>query len=230
MAEARPGRAIVLMGVTGVGKSTVGRLLADRLGCRFLEGDAYHPPENLAKMRAGIPLEDADRWPWLEALRGELARVLEAGESVVLACSALKRADRDRREPLHPRQDGQHAEREECREDARTDHDCAFTAHSREPDHDHATGNDARTADEREDVPPAPRVGQELVFELADPFAEAQGHVGAEGGDEGEGCLHAPHAPDVEHQRVGIEHRELFAQPLAAGAGLTALINDGAGG
>jgi gluconokinase len=83
------------MGVTGVGKTTVGRLLADRLGARFLEGDAFHPPANVAKMRAGIPLEDADRWPWLETLRAELARELAKGATVVLACSALKRAYRD---------------------------------------------------------------------------------------------------------------------------------------
>jgi len=90
------GRAIVLMGVTGAGKTTVGRLLAERLGARFLEGDAYHPPENVAKMRAGIPLDDADRWPWLEALEAELARSIAAGGTAVLACSALKRAYRDR--------------------------------------------------------------------------------------------------------------------------------------
>lgn len=89
------GRAIVLMGVTGVGKTTVGRLLAERFGARFLEGDAFHPPANVEKMRAGIPLEDADRWPWLETLRAELARELAAGATVVLACSALKRAYRD---------------------------------------------------------------------------------------------------------------------------------------
>jgi gluconokinase len=90
------GRAIVLTGVTGAGKTTVGRLLAERLGARFLEGDAYHPPGNVEKMRAGIPLEDADRWPWLEAIRAELARLIAAGETAVVACSALKRAYRDR--------------------------------------------------------------------------------------------------------------------------------------
>ncbi len=84
------------MGVTGVGKTTVGRLLAERLGARFLEGDAYHPPANVAKMRSGIPLGDADRWPWLEAIRADLARAIAAGETVVVACSALKRAYRDR--------------------------------------------------------------------------------------------------------------------------------------
>ncbi|MDW8124967.1 MAG: gluconokinase [Geminicoccaceae bacterium] len=88
-------RAIVLMGVTGAGKTTVGRLLARRLGVRFLEGDAYHPPANIAKMRAGVPLDDADRWPWLEAILRDLRCALDRGETVVLACSALKRAYRD---------------------------------------------------------------------------------------------------------------------------------------
>ncbi len=89
------GRAIVLMGVTGAGKTTVGERLAARLGARFVEGDAYHPPANVAKMRAGTPLEDADRWPWLEAIRADLARWLAAGETAVVACSALRRAYRD---------------------------------------------------------------------------------------------------------------------------------------
>ncbi len=91
----RGGRAIVLMGVTGAGKTTVGELLAARLAARFAEGDAYHPPANVAKMRAGIPLEDADRWPWLEAIRADLARWMAGGETAVVACSALKRAYRD---------------------------------------------------------------------------------------------------------------------------------------
>lgn len=89
------GRVIVLMGVTGAGKTTVGELLAARLGARFAEGDAYHPPANVAKMRGGTPLQDADRWPWLEAIRAELARAIAGGETVVVACSALKRAYRD---------------------------------------------------------------------------------------------------------------------------------------
>lgn len=88
-------RALVLMGVTGAGKTTIGRLLAQRLSVRFLEGDTYHPPENVAKMRAGIPLTDADRWPWLEAIRAEIAAALARGERLVVACSALKRAYRD---------------------------------------------------------------------------------------------------------------------------------------
>ena len=86
---------IVLMGVSGVGKTTVGRLLAEALGAEFAEGDAYHPPENIEKMRRGIPLEDADRWPWLQILAEQIDRWLAAGTKVVLACSALKQRYRD---------------------------------------------------------------------------------------------------------------------------------------
>ena len=84
------------MGVSGVGKTTVGRLLAERLSCAFLDADDFHPPANVAKMRAGTPLTDADREPWLRALRAEIERRLEQGESAVLACSALKQTYRDR--------------------------------------------------------------------------------------------------------------------------------------
>ena len=79
------------MGVSGCGKSTVGALLAQRLGVEFLDGDEFHPPENVAKMAAGVPLDDADRRPWLERLNAEL----RAREDVVLACSALKQSYRD---------------------------------------------------------------------------------------------------------------------------------------
>lgn len=87
---------VVVMGVSGCGKSTVGRLLAARIGCRFLDADDYHPPANVAKMRAGIALDDADRRPWLERLNAELRAAEARGESAVLACSALKAAYRER--------------------------------------------------------------------------------------------------------------------------------------
>jgi gluconokinase len=77
---------VIVMGVSGSGKSTVGRLLAARLGCEFLDGDDFHPPENVRKMAAGMPLADDDRWPWLKNLNGKLL----AAPEVVLACSALK--------------------------------------------------------------------------------------------------------------------------------------------
>jgi gluconokinase len=83
------------MGVTGVGKTTVGRALADELQWRFADADDYHPPANIAKMKAGIPLDDADRAPWLQALRSAIMKWVAAGENVVLACSALKQSYRD---------------------------------------------------------------------------------------------------------------------------------------
>lgn len=84
------------MGVSGAGKTEVGRRLADALGAEFVEGDEYHPPENVEKMRAGIPLDDADRWPWLDRLSRAIEEWLSEGRDVVLACSALKQSYRDR--------------------------------------------------------------------------------------------------------------------------------------
>jgi gluconokinase len=82
----------LVMGVAGVGKTTIGEPLARALGWRFLDADDYHPPENVAKMKAGIPLQDADRWPWL----GRLNRELKDLDNAVLACSALKESYRER--------------------------------------------------------------------------------------------------------------------------------------
>lgn len=88
--------AIVVMGVSGCGKSTLGALLAERLGCAFEDGDGFHPPQNVEKMRAGTPLNDDDRWPWLDAIAARIAAARAQGSVVVIACSALKRAYRDR--------------------------------------------------------------------------------------------------------------------------------------
>ncbi|HEY4273651.1 MAG TPA: gluconokinase [Candidatus Udaeobacter sp.] len=87
---------IIVFGVSGAGKTTVGELLAQELGWRFLEADDFHPPANIEKMRSGRPLNDEDRRPWLNSLREQIKRSLVAGENAVLACSALKRAYRDR--------------------------------------------------------------------------------------------------------------------------------------
>jgi gluconokinase len=87
---------VVLMGVSGCGKTIVGQALAASLGWPFLDGDDFHPPENVAKMAAGTPLTDADRWPWLDRLAGEMRAVLEHGGHAVVACSALKQVYRDR--------------------------------------------------------------------------------------------------------------------------------------
>jgi len=86
---------VVVMGVSGSGKSTIGRLLAERFGCPFFDADDYHPAANVAKMAAGIPLDDADRAGWLAALAALIAAGLARGESGVIACSALKRQYRD---------------------------------------------------------------------------------------------------------------------------------------
>jgi gluconokinase len=84
---------IVVMGVSGSGKSTVGAALAQRLGVPFADADDFHPPANIAKMKAGIPLGDDDRYPWLEAVGGWLAD--HCGTGGVMSCSALKRKYRD---------------------------------------------------------------------------------------------------------------------------------------
>lgn len=83
--------AIVVMGVSGCGKTTVGQALAEALNCKFYDGDDFHPPENIAKMSRGIPLNDRDRRPWLERLRDLIAEHIKRDESIVIACSALKK-------------------------------------------------------------------------------------------------------------------------------------------
>ena len=87
---------IIIFGVSGAGRATVGNLLARELGWHFLEADDFHPAANIEKMRSGHQLTDEDRWPLLERLRQQIERSLAAGENAVLACSALKRAYRDR--------------------------------------------------------------------------------------------------------------------------------------
>jgi gluconokinase len=88
-------QALVLMGVSGCGKTSVGQRLSQILGWPFFDGDDFHPPENVAKMAAGIPLDDADRAPWLANLHDLIAENLSQGQSLLLACSALKQKYRD---------------------------------------------------------------------------------------------------------------------------------------
>jgi len=87
--------ALIVMGVSGSGKSTIASSLAARLGWTFEDGDRFHPASNVAKMAAGHPLTDEDRWPWLQAIADEVDRVCAAGGHVVIACSALKRVYRN---------------------------------------------------------------------------------------------------------------------------------------
>jgi gluconokinase len=88
-------KALVVMGVSSSGKSSIGQALADRLGWRFADGDDFHPKANIEKQRAGQPLTDDDRWPWLQAIADEIDRVTADGQKLVVACSALKRAYRE---------------------------------------------------------------------------------------------------------------------------------------
>ena len=87
---------VLVMGVSGSGKTTIGEALALELGWKYLDADDYHPVANVVKMRAGVPLEDADRWPWLEKINEELVKFQARGKSVVVGCSALKEAYRER--------------------------------------------------------------------------------------------------------------------------------------
>ncbi|MCW2701317.1 MAG: gluconokinase [Blastococcus sp.] len=93
---------VVVMGVSGSGKSTVAAGLVDRLGWEFAEGDDFHPPGNVEKMRSGQPLDDEDRWPWLRRLADWIGEHEQAGRSVVVTCSALKRSYRDLLRGGHP--------------------------------------------------------------------------------------------------------------------------------
>jgi gluconokinase len=86
---------VLMMGVSGSGKTTIAAGVARQEGWVLLEGDKFHPPANIAKMKAGIPLTDEDRWPWLRAIAAREDELLAAGQSAVVACSALKRAYRD---------------------------------------------------------------------------------------------------------------------------------------
>lgn len=93
---------LVMAGVSGSGKSSVGRRVADRLGWPFLDGDSLHSPANIAKMRADQPLDDADRLPWLDAISRWMDARQAEGTSAVIACSALKQRYRDRLRHGHP--------------------------------------------------------------------------------------------------------------------------------
>ena len=86
---------VLIMGVSGSGKTTVGEHLAERLRCSFAEGDDFHPPENVAKMRGGTPLDDSDRWPWLLLIAEQVDAYIERKQHLVVACSALKAGYRE---------------------------------------------------------------------------------------------------------------------------------------
>lgn len=89
-------RAIIVMGVSGCGKSSVGDAIGKMLGFPFIEGDQLHPAANVEKMAAGIPLDDEDRWPWLDLIGKKLAEARQARSGIIISCSALKRVYRDR--------------------------------------------------------------------------------------------------------------------------------------
>jgi gluconokinase len=86
---------VIVMGVSGAGKTLIGELLAERLRCAFVDGDVFHSAANKEKMAQGVALTDDDRWPWLAAIRSAIEEKVRAGESLIVGCSALKRAYRD---------------------------------------------------------------------------------------------------------------------------------------
>ena len=86
---------LIVMGVSGAGKTLIGELLAQRLGCSFVDGDEFHSASNKQKMAQGIPLTDEDRWPWLAAIRAAIEAKVRAGQSLIVGCSSLKRVYRD---------------------------------------------------------------------------------------------------------------------------------------
>lgn len=98
----RAGRAIVMMGVSGCGKSAVGEPVAEGLSLPFIEGDAFHPTANVERMASGLPLEDEHRWGWLDAIGAAIAEHMRGGKGVVVSCSALKRKYRDRLRGYYP--------------------------------------------------------------------------------------------------------------------------------
>jgi gluconokinase len=102
IANAAPHTAIILMGVSGCGKTTVAKLLAGRLGRTLLEGDDFHPKRNVEKMSHGMPLNDEDREPWLRAIAAAIDRARRSGRQVVVTCSALKRTYRNFLADGHP--------------------------------------------------------------------------------------------------------------------------------
>lgn len=86
---------VIVMGVSGAGKTRIGELIAERLGCSFVDGDEFHSAANKEKMAQGIALTDGDRWPWLAAIRAAIEAKVRAGQSLIVGCSSLKRAYRD---------------------------------------------------------------------------------------------------------------------------------------
>lgn len=102
MTSAAGPTSLVVMGVSGSGKTTVGQAVARRLGWRFAEGDDFHSDANRSKMHAGVPLDDEDRWPWLRSIAAWIGDREAAGESAVLTCSALRRSYRDLLRDGHP--------------------------------------------------------------------------------------------------------------------------------